>query len=63
MTRAATQKLSLRYTKKGTALIAVPSVGIYNPCSESFEGAWGNFFKSSPKKRKNKKTQKKKGEI
>ena len=32
-------------------MIAVPSAGIHNPCRESFEGAWGDFFKSPPKKK------------
>ena len=51
MTRAAAQKLSLRRIKIGTALIAVPNEGSKNFCRESFEGVWGDFFKSPPKKK------------
>ena len=48
MTRAATQKLSLRGIKIGTALIAVPNEGSKNFCRESFEGVQGGLFQKSP---------------
>jgi len=49
MTRAAAQKLSLRRTKKGTALITVPNEGSNTFCRESF-GGLGGLFQKSPKR-------------
>ena len=44
-------KLSPHRTKKGSTLFVLPNEGNNNPRSESFEGVWGDFFKSPPKKK------------